>query len=132
MVKALVQEFPERVQFSPQSEPIPSNELAGIFQNSRVYIGCSVSDGISTSFLESLVSGAYPIQTNSSCASEWVTSGAIASVIPLDLEVLNKELRQALSDDELVDRAQTLNRELSAERLDFEVIKSKALTFYKG
>jgi glycosyltransferase involved in cell wall biosynthesis len=132
MVKALVQEFPERVQFSPQSAPIPSNELASIFQNSRVYIGCSVSDGISTSFLESLVSGAYPIQTDSSCASEWVTSGAIASVIPLDLEILNRELRRALSDDELVDRAQTLNRELSAELLDFEVVKSKALTFYKG
>lgn len=132
LVKTLVQEFPERVQFSRQSAPIPSNELASIFQSSRVYIGCSVSDGISTSFLESLVSGAYPIQTNSSCASEWVASGALASVIPLDLEVLSEELRRALSDDELVDRAQELNRELSSELLEFEVIKSKALTFYKG
>lgn len=132
LVKTLVQEFPERVQFSRQSAPIPSNELASIFQSSRVYIGCSVSDGISTSFLESLVSGAYPIQTNSSCASEWVASGALASVIPLDLEVLSEELRRALSDDELVDRAQELNRELSIELLEFEVIKSKALTFYKG
>jgi glycosyltransferase involved in cell wall biosynthesis len=132
LVKTLVQEFPERVQFSRQSAPIPSKELASIFQSSRVYIGCSVSDGISTSFLESLVSGAYPIQTNSSCASEWVASGALASVIPLDLEVLSEELRRALSDDELVDRAQELNRELSIELLEFEVIKSKALTFYKG
>jgi hypothetical protein len=132
LVKTLVQEFPERVQFSRQSAPIPSKELASIFQSSRVYIGCSISDGISTSFLESLVSGAYPIQTDSSCASEWVASGALASVIPLDLEVLSKELRRALSDDELVDRAQKLNQELSIELLEFEVIKSKALTFYKG
>ena len=79
-----------------------------------------------------MVSGAYPIQTDSSCASEWVASGALASVIPLDLEVLSKELRRALSDDELVDRAQKLNQELSIELLEFEVIKSKALTFYKG
>jgi glycosyltransferase involved in cell wall biosynthesis len=132
MVKALVQVFPERVQFSRASAPIPSIELAGIFQISRVYICCSVSDGISTSFLESLVSGAYPIQTDSSCAMEWVATGALASVIPLDLEILSKELRRALSDDELVDRAQRLNRELSIEQLEFEVIKSKALTFYKG
>jgi len=131
-VRALVQEFPERVQFTHQSAPIASEELATVFQNSRVYIGCSVSDGLSTSFLESLVSGAYPIQTDSSCANEWVTSGAVASVIPLDLEVLTKELRRALSDDELVDRAQKSNRDLSVELLEFEVIKSKALTFYKG
>jgi hypothetical protein len=131
-VKAIVQEFPERVQFTHQSAPIASEALATIFQNSRAYIGCSVSDGISTSFLESLVSGAYPIQTNSSCASEWVTSGAVASVIPLDLEILTKELRRALSDDELVNRAQKTNRDLSVELLEFGVIKSKALTFYKG
>ncbi len=131
-IEALVQEFPERVKFARQSTPIAGEELATIFQNSRVYVGCSVSDGISTSFLESLVSGAYPIQTDTSCANEWVTSGAVASVIPLDLEILTEELRRALSDDELVDRAQESNKNLSIDLLEFEVIKSKALTFYKG
>jgi hypothetical protein len=45
------------------------------FANSRIYIGASRSDGISTSFLEALVLGAYPIQTNTSCGNEWVEKG---------------------------------------------------------
>jgi len=131
LVLSLVTQFGQRIRYSRQSSPVSSDTLRQIFRESRIYIGCSISDGISTSFLESLVSGTYPIQTNSSCANEWVAKGAIASIIPLDADVLLDDLRQALSDDELVDLAQIVNLKLSSELLAFEVIKSLALQFYE-
>jgi hypothetical protein len=132
LVLSLVAQFGQRIRYSRQSSPVSSDTLRQIFRESRIYIGCSISDGISTSFLESLVSGTYPIQTNSSCANEWVAKGAIASIIPLDVGVLIDELRQALSDDELVDLAQIVNLKLSSELLEFEIVKSLALQFYES
>jgi hypothetical protein len=46
--------------------------------------------------------------------------------------VLIDELRQALSDDVLVDLAQIVNLKLSSELLEFEIVKSLALKFYEG
>ena len=41
-----------------------------MFSRSRIYLGVSVSDAISTSMLEALAMGAFPIQTNTSCCNE--------------------------------------------------------------
>jgi glycosyltransferase involved in cell wall biosynthesis len=101
------------------------------FSNSRVHIGCSVSDGISTAFLESLCTGAYPIQTNTSCASEWIKLGVIASVVDLNQELMLEQIFLALSDNELVDRASMQNLEIAKKYLDYKVVKKKALEFYK-
>jgi hypothetical protein len=38
----------------------------------RIYLGVSKTDGISTSLLESIARGAFPIQSVTSCANEWV------------------------------------------------------------
>ena len=130
LVKKLEARYQDRINYSTVSKPLPSSTLETIFDESRVYIGCSVSDGISTSFLESLISGSYPIQTNTSCANEWVAKGCIASVIELDEEILREELNKALYDDELVDRAQLANLKIAQEFLAFSQVKAIANQFY--
>jgi hypothetical protein len=129
-IKSLANQFGSRVQFSSTLQPVQSEVLHKIFLSSRIYIGCSISDGISTSFLESLTTGTYPIQTDTSCANEWVKKGAIASIIPLDEEILLKEVRVALSNDNLVNFAQISNEIVAKEFLDFRVLKETALMFY--
>lgn len=129
-VVKLSKKFPERIRFSTQSNPMGHEALREVFAKSRVYVGCSVSDGISTSFLESLTTGAYPIQTNTSCAGEWVKKGVIASLIPLEKTALANELQKALRDDQLVDLAQHINSEISRQFLNFETIKDIAVKFY--
>lgn len=114
------------------SNPVPHKELLEEFSKSRVYIGCSISDGISTSFLESLICGSYPIQTNTSCANEWIELGAIASSIPLNSEILLKEILKSLSDDAYVDVAAIENRNIAERYLSKEVIKLKATEFYRA
>ena len=105
-------------------------EMLAEFGKSRVYVGCSASDGISTSFLESLITGCYPIQTNTSCANEWVDRGASASIIPLDSEILIHEIGRALEDDDLVNKAAIANRQVAQNYLSFSAIQQQSLKFY--
>ena len=56
-ITQLCQQFGKRVNYSTTKNPISQEELSSIFVNSRIYIGCSISDGISTSFLEALTKG---------------------------------------------------------------------------
>jgi len=105
--------------------------LEEIFSNSRIYIGCSISDGISTSFLEALAKGVYPIQTNTSCAGEWLDKGAIASLIDLNTEQLEEALNFAISDSNAVDLAGKKNIEVAKELLSTSKIALIAQEFYK-
>ncbi len=119
-----------RVNFSTLKKPISEHELSDIFANSRIYIGCSISDGISTSFLEALAKGVYPIQTNSSCANEWIDKGVIASLIPLDTNSLISALRIVITNNEVLDGASFTNTRIAIHELSCEKIKQVALEFY--
>ena len=122
--------YPKRVRYSTQERRLTQEELYEIFENSRVYIGASISDGISTSFLEAIIFGAYPIQTNTSCANEWIKKGAIASIVSPSVEDLESATLKALTDDTFVDFAADANSIIAEKYLDQEKLKSTALEFY--
>ena len=123
--------YEDRVNFSTLKNPISHTELEDIFSNSRIYIGCSISDGISTSFLEALVKGVYPIQTKTSCAGEWLDMGAMAILIDLNTEQLEDALNFAISDSKAVDLAGKKNIEVAKELLSTSKISLIAQEFYK-
>ncbi len=133
-IRALVEDFchrfPTRVSFRTVHQQLTIEEMRREMLSSRIYIGCSKSDGISTSFLEALSCGTFPIQTQTSCASEWVEKGFIADTVDLDVDELSNSILNALKDNDLVDNAQLTNASLSKEYLDIEIIKRKALDFY--
>lgn len=122
--------YQNRVKFSTVKNPLTYIEIQELFSQARIYIGCSISDGVSTSFLEALVAGAYPIQTSTSCADEWVNKGAKAALVNLNLEEITKEVERALDSDDLVNSAQEKNYEVSRKYLNNEIIQEQALTFY--
>jgi len=73
-------------------------DILEIFRSSIIYIGHSLSDGISTSMLEAMAMGAVPIQTNTSCASEWIQDNSTGFLIePNDMEALSKAIELVLS-----------------------------------
>ena len=130
-VEDIAKTFGSRVGFSTTKNPISHTELSKIFEKSRIYIGCSVSDGISTSFLEALAKGVYPIQTNTSCAGEWVSKGVMASLIELNSEEIDFALNFALSDDAAVNLAAIKNLEVARLNLSWKKISLIAQDFYK-
>lgn len=128
-VNELVAKFPN-VQFSDQRNRLSHNELLRIFRTARIYIGLSRSDGISTSFLEALTTGTYPIQSDTSCAQEWVTKGAIASIVRLDKEEILRELTESYFNLEKLSLAQAKNSIIAEEYLDYDQIAAVGRTFY--
>ena len=126
----LTQQFPGRVEFSSRKNPLSQSEMNELFKRSRIYLGASRSDGISTSFLEALNFGCYPIQTDTSCAGDWEKLGAIASIVPQKVSIVADKLIQSLIDDALVDSAQNQNMEISKEYLSFEKVRAIATSFY--
>jgi glycosyltransferase involved in cell wall biosynthesis len=77
-----------------------------------------------------MVSGTYPIQTNTSCANEWITNGVSGSIVPPDVEEVAKAIESALTNDELVDSATEINLETAFEKLDDAIIQKKLASFY--
>jgi glycosyltransferase involved in cell wall biosynthesis len=106
-------------------------EILGLHGKSRLSIGLSISDGVPRSFLEALVMGAFPIQSWTACADEWIEHGKTGILVPPeDPEVVASAIRRALTDDELVNEAARRNYRLAEERLDESILKPKAIEFY--
>jgi glycosyltransferase involved in cell wall biosynthesis len=112
--------------------PCSHVEMLKKYGQARVYIGLSISDAISTSLLESIVMGAFPIQSYTACADEWIIDGQSGLIVPPeDVDIIEHALRKALTDDVLVNQAAVLNRETARKRLDSAVIQPQVIEFYK-
>lgn len=122
--------FPGRVRFSTLANPMRHEEILNEFQKSRVYLGLSRSDGLSTSFLEALLSGVYPIQTNTSCASEFIELGAAGSIVEPDFLMVVEELHDVFGDQIRIENAVESNIVVASKFLDFEYIRNIAQTYY--
>jgi glycosyltransferase involved in cell wall biosynthesis len=109
----------------------PHEEILKLHGHSRISIGLSMSDAVSTSFLEAIVMGSFPIQSYTSCANEWVVDGETAFLVPPeDPNLISKAIEKALTDDLLVDKAATINEQSVKKRLDQMNIKPTAVKFY--
>lgn len=106
------------------------DQMLQLFENSRIYLGVSLSDGISVSLLESMATGAFPIQTNTSCGNEWVKNGESAFLVEPELESIKTALLKALKSNELVDVAMDINRKTAKERLNQSFIHEKLRFLY--
>jgi Glycosyl transferase 4-like len=130
LVEELSEKFPGRVKFTTQRKPVPSEVLKKEFSKSRIYIGASLSDGISTSFLEALTTGTFPIQTITSCADEWEAKGVTVSLVKTDFSEIFQALEAACVDDALVDAAAIQNLKVVKEYLDPTKLSLVAKSFY--
>jgi glycosyltransferase involved in cell wall biosynthesis len=98
----------------------------------RVSIGLSISDGTPMSMLESMITGVFPIQSDTSCADEWITDGKNGLIVPPeDPEAIAVAIRRALIDDDLVDQASAINSIIAEQRLDQSVIQPKVIRMYE-
>ena len=122
--------FPNQVVIYTVREKIPRYKILDYLSKSKIYIGASKSDGISTSFLEALCLGAYPIQTDTSCANEWIELGFFGSIIRPDTSEIFTAINVSYFDKELENkRAQNL--ENAKRYLSYDLIQLQAIKFYE-
>jgi glycosyltransferase involved in cell wall biosynthesis len=108
------------------------DDMLRLFGRARVYIGLSISDGISISSLEAIVMGAFPIQSCTACADEWIVDRESGLIVPPeDPEPVAAAIRRAISEDALVDHASEVNARVARERLDQEIIKPQVIAIYQ-
>ncbi len=109
----------------------PHDDILRLHGRSRISIGLSISDAISTSLLEAMVMGSFPIQSWTSCGDEWIVDGVTGSLVPPeDPEVVEMAIRRALMDDKMVNEAALKNYRMAEERLDYQKIKRMAVAIY--
>lgn len=130
-VRKLVKDTQLNVRSFKRGE-LPHNELLSFFKSARIYIGISLSDGISVSLQEAMVHGVFPIQTDTSCIDEWITDGQGGFIVRnSDFQRLDSLLKRAIEDDALVDTAAEINYSLASERLDREIVLRLSADFYE-
>lgn len=99
---------------------------------SRISIGLSITDAISTSLIEAMSMGSFPIQSNTSCAEEWAVDGKNFIYVPAeDPEIVESAIRRALTDDNLVDKAEELNYDLLLDLFEESKIREKIVIQYR-
>jgi hypothetical protein len=135
-VARAAEEFARRtgvpVEVLPLGAEVTHAQMLRRHGEARTSIGLSISDGVSTSFLEAFVMGSFPIQSWTSCANEWVEDGLTGLLVPAEDEDATEEaIRIALTSDELVDAAAERNWAVTTERLDARVLATRAVAWYR-
>lgn len=130
----LIERMGEDAKLDLQIIPYTTNEkLLLEFANADVYLGVSVSDGLSTSAIEAMAQGAFPIQSNTSCAGEWITHGVNGYLIdPLSHAEIVTALISALQNSSLRKSAATFNADLVAKHFDTRVVANGIRSFYSS
>lgn len=109
------------------------SDMLSLHAKARISIGLSISDGISTSLLEAIVMGSFPIQSCTACVNEWIEHGVSGMIVPPeDPDIIEMCIRTALTDDKLVDQAAEMNWQVAEKRLGGSMIKDMAVNMYKN
>ena len=130
-VMFLQKKYPKRVKYWTTRRPIPHERVLEILGRSIIYFGFSKSDGISTTFLESLIMGCYPIQTSTSCANEWVSKGFIASSVEANISDLSPIIDSVLRHKLDLDKVSKNNLLLARDLLKFDQIRKTSIHYYE-
>lgn len=110
---------------------MPKATLMKYFGEARVYIGLAISDGLSTSMVEAMSHGAFPIQSKNSSAPEFLENSVTGGVVdPWNIPEIAKILKNALLDDELVINAARINLETLRSKYDWEIGLSSLVEIY--
>jgi glycosyltransferase involved in cell wall biosynthesis len=103
-----------------------------LLSESEIYIGHSLSDGISTSMLEAMAMGAIPIQTCTSCADEWIKDQKTGFIVsPNDVTALESAILKIVKGNFDSAQARLENYKVIEERYDANELKTTAFSYYE-
>ena len=104
-------------------------QVMELFSRSKIYVGLSESDGISTSLLEAMAMGAIPVQTSTACCDEWF-DGSGVPVRSIDVDTVAKAILRSLELAKDQSNAET-NRETIRRKANAADVALIAKSFYE-
>ncbi len=108
-------------------------EILRLHGRARISIGLSISDALSTSFIEALTMGSFPIQSNTSAADEWIEDGKTGLLVPPeDPHAIAAAIRHALTDDKMLDDAAEPNWQTALDKLEGKDISRQVTETYEN
>lgn len=116
------------ITWSPKGK-LRHEQMMELFSRSRVYVGISDSDGISTSLLEAMACGAIPVQTSTACCDEWFTNTGVR-VDTISPEAVADAIIAALQLARDPSNAER-NRKTIAEKASKEKVREASLKYYR-
>ncbi len=112
-------------------EEIVYKEMIALNTKARISLCINLSDGLPNAMVEAMMMGAFPIQTNTSLADEWIIDGKGGFIVPVnDVALIADRLMQALTNDALVENAAKINYEKIAANLEYGMILEKTIKMY--
>ena len=97
-------------------------DFLGEFEEARIYIGLSETDGLSTSMVEAMDLGVFPIQSKNSAANDFIENGKTGFVVdPWDIPAVTKAIKTAILENELVESAAVINSAKIAKSYNWNV-----------
>jgi glycosyltransferase involved in cell wall biosynthesis len=97
-------------------------ELKTALRSASFYLSASLSDGTSSSMLEAMACGLFPIVSDIPANREWITHGKNGLLFPPgDHRSLADSIRKAVGDDPWIANARVANRRLVEKRADTTV-----------
>jgi hypothetical protein len=107
-------------------------EILDLFSESRLYVGVSLSDGLSTSAIEAMAMGAFPIQSSTSCASEWFIEGFSGrSLSDTSPRYMGQVISESFAAGAKLDQAREKNLEIVSSRFQSLQFSKSHLRFYQ-
>jgi len=103
-------------------------QVLEMFAKSKIYVGLSESDGISTSMLEAMAMGAIPVQTSTACCDEWFGDSGVA-VHEITIPTVKNAIREGLKLAEDATNAEK-NLETIKKKAGTRFVSAIALKFY--
>ena len=98
-------------------------KLAAILNTSDIYVSTSLSDGTSTSFLEAMSAGVFPIVSDIPANRFWIEPERTGYLIPVnDSTDLAQAIFRAIKDDSLRKKAALINREKIIQKADLSEV----------
>lgn len=96
---------------------VPFRRMHELLDSSDIFVSATMSDGTSTSLLEAMASGLFPVVTRIRGMTDWLRDGETALMFGVgDAEGLSRALERAMDDHELRSRAAVENRKLVEAR----------------
>ena len=110
---------------------LSNDQVHALFARSAIYIGLSKSDGISASMIEAMANGAIPIQSDTSCGSEWMDDGVGGYLVDYaDVSKISELVLTVLGDEQFQASAAQANFEKLSDLLRPEIITRAAQATY--